>query len=122
MKYSVVKYGVPNKNGRIYSKEIVEDMVTRINRRPIPIYVDDKQYFGDEIGLVKDPEIIGNELYVDLDIMKSHPNIDIQNILKLLEKKEIVPVINGIGELDEDYNVKNYTLVSINLVPADMAS
>ncbi|MCK9556237.1 hypothetical protein M0R36_10570 [bacterium] len=122
MKYSVVKYGVPNKNGRIYSKEIVEDMVTIINRRPIPIYVDDKQYFGDEIGLVKDPEIIGNELYVDLDIMKSHPNIDIQNILKLLEKKEIVPVINGIGELDEDYNVKNYTLVSINLVPADMAS
>jgi len=110
-KIALQNLGSPNKNGRIYSEDLIKEAILNCdylkNKRlfitrnaPQSVEVD----LADVVGVIDDLYIKDNNLIADVSFIVEDKN---------LEYYDIRP--NGIGNVDENGVVSNYEFISFSL-------
>lgn len=115
MKTEILKIGVPNSSGRIYSREVVEKAIEDITYK---YGTPDKDSYGLKINLDKVTHkatnfiIENNKLYCDITVLNTPMGQILSSLINC--KAPIRYFSSGTGEVDKEYNVTNYKLVAVN--------
>jgi hypothetical protein len=119
----------PNKNNRIYPKEIVQKAIEKYNQNPTNLGTlgnsnDAIIHFQDVSHTITKTYLENNELKVEIEILNTPPGKILQNLLK---NPEIIAFrTQGVGNQEVNENgeliINNYSLISINALPANEAS
>ena len=103
--------GSPNKNGRIYSEDIIKQAISNCdNLKNKRLFITHKVPQSAEVNL---EDVVG--LVDDLYIKDSNLVANVSYIIedKMLEYYNIRP--NGVGNVDENGVVSNYKIISFSL-------
>ena len=109
--------GNPNRNGRIYTNEIVNDILKNWkNHTDIIFGIPDNEKDKDICGKIENVYLDGDILVAEGELFDSH---NATNILKQLYKVRLnmYIVVNGYGciNMNDGKTVEDYELVSFNL-------
>jgi hypothetical protein len=125
----------PNKNGRIYPREVVEKALLEYQKqidekRSIGCIWSDDHYQTETIDLSKASHIVnsakldGNNLIIEAQTLKTPMGEVLAEIIE--NDKGTVPLWGlrprGFGVLDENKKIGNYELISFDLLPMNKAS
>ena len=126
MKYKLETLDAPNKNNRIYPKdlmvEVIENTKTLIKEnRLLFSRIDDFTIYNGDVrfenvaGKINELYIVDNELFCDLEFLKTPSGISAEKI-----KKDLVVGLTGYGKTTENANgiftVNEYELKYIGFV------
>ena len=106
--------GVPNKNGIIYPKEVMEKAIAEYGGRiPVPITrnpsVGSESNLEDMIGSIEDMRVVDDKLIGTVKFYSS--------LLKGLDPNDFNISLSGVGTLHKGNVVKELSLVSYNIYP-----
>ena len=115
MRKKIAKADIPNASGRIYPKEVVEEMANDINNRDgkILCYSEGSGLIDDIVGVVSDAKVEDNELSVTIDILNTPNGVHIKDMLKCVSEDNFEGVITGTGCVDKDNIVSDYKLTGV---------
>lgn len=117
MKKEIIKLGVENKNGRIYTKEVfqkaIDEWKLKNGEYPIPILLPSRttqSYFeqydlSDVIGSAANPRIEYNIVVADV--------VPFEGKEEYFEGYSVVP--SGIGEISDNREIFNYQITAFML-------
>lgn len=117
-KYLVKEAGV-NENGRIYSKEVLEKIVSEIKEKGAVGNLDflDSPHVFSEYSLshqIVNPELVDDKLYVEIVPMTQ---LHAGKVLKELIERDLVEFKpRGSGTVDDNFNVIDYEFLSIDAI------
>jgi hypothetical protein len=124
MKYILQQADIPNRNGRIYPKHLLEKEIKHWN----DTYVKERRAFvskecgfinlKDIVGLITEMKMEDNKVVIDVECLSGIPNAD--EIFKLVEQGKLFPRMSGLGTLIEQSDGTkvvgdDYELISIFL-------
>jgi len=108
----------PTINGRIYSKEVLEDLAKQINEKEFnPGGIGERTKFGSVVNMdyvshnIKKAWMEGNVLKADIRLFGTYLG---QELIKLLNEDKVVFRACGMGTVGDNGSV--YDLVSINAI------
>lgn len=121
-----VKDTKPNKNGRVYSKELLQQIAEEINTKSIIGEIGRKCVNIVDLTNVShqcmSANIENDSLWVNIEPLPP-PNLNGIILSKMLDhpewKKLLKFELRGLGDIDPDGNVTAYTLISVDVVPND---
>ena len=114
---------IPNKNGRIYTKECMKKAIADTKK-----LIEEKRFLGEleqpqytDINLsnvshmITDLRIEENKIVADIQVLKTPKGFLLQ---EMMDAKEIEFVQRGLGKIGKDNIVTDYTLIAIDAVRA----
>jgi hypothetical protein len=121
--FTIETVGVPNGNNRIYTKECIEKAISDARE-----LIESKRFLGElqyvthssvvdlrnVSHLVEDLRLEGNELKADIQPLNLAKGIALQS---MIEENRVKFVMRGLGTIDKNNVVQDYTLLSIDAVP-----
>ena len=118
MRKEIMRVDEVNRNGRSYSKAMVEEALKNWPKHGMPGTIglsgESEISLGKIALIARNPAIEGNKLMADIELMPAA-----KAVMKSLEKLEgkHVYVTSGVGQINEDGQVYDYKITSIGIVP-----
>jgi hypothetical protein len=108
MKKEILTLNVPNKNGRIYSKAVIEESLSKISplmekKRFLVIHqndtipVDSGVDLTKTVGIVNEIEIVDNKVIADIELLNVPAASQMKDIFENLHAR-----ISGVGKLHKN--------------------
>ena len=124
MRFELLRANEVNQNGRMYTKEAIEKMITDFNKikeRGTPAYGEMGMNGGTDISLSKISHIVdelhfdGDRLYGEIKILDTDAG---KKLKPLIEEGQVVFRSRSIGSVNEDGIVEVKKLISFDAIPA----
>lgn len=119
----ILTVDVPNKNGRIYPKQVVEEAIKKCNYERFGTIGVQSDFpwpnLFDVACNIKNLRIEDSKLIGDMQTLTTPKGLMMES---LMNETELGFVVCGLGDVSETGEVSNFSLTSVSVIPAPLVA